>query len=105
MARVNVFLKEELLEAVETEAAAARTNRSALIQAALIAYLEARQRERHEAETRRQMEEAGRGMDALAEKLGKWDPVPVIREFRDTRASRLGEPRKRYRTRSGKKRR
>jgi len=97
MARVNVFLKEDFLKAIDAEAAASRMNRSALIQSALAAYLEARRKEREEAETRREIEEACRGMDALADKLGRWDPVKVIREFRDSRSLRVGEPRRRYR--------
>jgi predicted transcriptional regulator len=100
MARVNVFLKEELLKAIDAEAAESRTRRSALIQAALKAYLEARQKEREAAEIRREMDEASKGMDALAEKLGKWDPVKVIREFRDGRSLRVREPRKPYRPRN-----
>lgn len=102
MARVNVFLKEELLKAIDAEAAESRTNRSALIQSALTGYLEARGKEREEAGIRREMEEACRGMDALAEKLGSWDPVQVIREFRDSRALRVHEPGKRYRARNRK---
>ena len=97
MARVNVFLKDEVLKAVDAEAIQSGTNRSALIQSALTAYLEARRKEREEAEARREMEEACRGMDALAKKLGNWDPVKVIREFRDSRSLRLREPRRRYR--------
>jgi predicted transcriptional regulator len=104
MARVNVFLSEELLEAIDAQATASRTNRSALIQVAMTAYLEARQKEREEAEIRREMDEAGRGMDTLAEKLGSWDPVKVIREFRDSRSHRVREPRRRYRATSRKKR-
>jgi hypothetical protein len=30
------------------------------------------------------MEEACREMDKLAEKLGDWDPVAIIRGFRDS---------------------
>ena len=104
MARVNVFLKDELLSAVDREAAASRINRSALIQSALTNYLEARRREREEAGIRREMDEAARGMDALAEKLGSWDPVKVIREMRDSRSLRVSQPRKRYRA-TGRKRR
>ena len=100
MARVNVFLKDDILKAIDAEAADSQVNRSALIQSALIRYLDARRKEREEAETRREMEEACRGMDALADKLGKWDPVKVIREFRDSRS--LREPRKRYRATSRK---
>ena len=102
MARVNVFLKNELLEAIDREAAGSGLNRSALIQVALTAYLEARRREREEAEARRQMDEACRGMDALAEKLGSWDPVRVIREFRDSRALRVSERRRPYRAKRTK---
>lgn len=102
MARVNVFLKDDVLKAIDAEAAESQVNRSALIQSALIRYLEARRKEREEAETRREMEEACRGMDALADKLGKWDPVKAIREFRDSRSLRVREPRKRYRATSRK---
>jgi len=104
MARDNVFLKDELLKAVDAEAADSGTSRSALIQSALTTYLEARRKEREEAESRREMEEASRGMDALADKLGSWDPGKVIREFRDSRSLRVHEPRKRYRTTSRKRR-
>ena len=96
MARVNVFLSDDLLKAVDEEATTADLNRSALIQTALTTWLAARRKEREEAEIRRGMEEACRGMDALAEKLGDWDPVRVIREFRDRQAVRVGEKRKPY---------
>ncbi|MBI3449719.1 MAG: hypothetical protein HY049_12490 [Acidobacteria bacterium] len=105
MARVNVFLADELLHQVDAEAADSSMNRSALIQSALVAFLEARKRERETAAVRREMEKAAKGMDALAEKLGAWDPVKVIREFRDSRALRVKEPRKRYRAKSGGRRR
>lgn len=85
MARVNVFLSDALLKAVDAEAAQSHTNRSALIQSVLEKFLEAVRQERHEAELQRKMKEAGRGMDALAHKLGAWDPVPIIRAFRDSR--------------------
>ena len=85
MARVNVFLKDDLLKAVDTEAADAGTNRSALIQAALTEYLETRQKAREAAEAQRRMDDACKKMDALAQKLGSWDPVKIIRGFRDSR--------------------
>lgn len=104
MARVNVFLSEELLHEIDEEAAESRMKRSALIQSALTAFLEARRRDREAASVRREMDEAAKGMDALAGKLGAWDPVKVIREFRDSRSFRVREPRKRYgsRTRKGR---
>jgi len=84
MARVNVFLKDDLLDAINEEAKEEGTNRSAFIQAALEKYIEAKRREREEEEKRKKMQEASRKMDALAKKLGKWDPQATIRRFRDT---------------------
>jgi hypothetical protein len=104
MARVNVFLKDELLKAIDAEAADVRMKRSALIQAALAEYLADRKRAREEAATRRDMEAASGEMDGLAEKLGSWDPVKVIRDLRDRRSLRVREPGKRYRTAHRKRR-
>lgn len=98
MARVNVFLTDELLQAIDAEAAGASVKRSTLIQEALTRHLDSLRREREEAEARRDMAEAGRGMDALAEKLGSWDANKVIREFRDTRSMTVHERPKGYRT-------
>ena len=84
MGRVNVFLKDELLNEINVEAKEEGTNRSALIQTALEKYLEGKRREREEEEKRKKMHEASRKMDALAKKLGKWDPQATIRKFRDT---------------------
>jgi metal-responsive CopG/Arc/MetJ family transcriptional regulator len=84
MARVNVFLKDELLDAINREAEVEETNRSALIQTALEKYIAAKRREREEEEKRKKMREASGKMDALAKKLGDWDPQATIRKFRDT---------------------
>jgi len=84
MARVNVFLKDELLEEINREAEGERTNRSALIQTALEKYLEAKRKKREEEERRRKMKEASERMDRLAKKLGRWDAQAIIRKFRDT---------------------
>ena len=84
MPRVNVYLRDNLLDAVNREANDEKTNRSALIQAALEKYIETKRRGREEEEKRKKMQEASRKMDALAKKLGKWDPQATIRKFRDT---------------------
>jgi metal-responsive CopG/Arc/MetJ family transcriptional regulator len=84
MGRVNVFLKDDLLEEINREAETENTNRSALIQAALEQFLEAKRKKREEEEKRKKMREASRKMDALAKKLGDWDPQRTIRKFRDT---------------------
>ena len=88
MARINVFLKDDLLNAVDAEARLTGMKRSALIQAALESHLEAQRRAREEAEAQRRMDDACRKMDALAEKLGDWDPVGIIRESRGSRYGR-----------------
>jgi metal-responsive CopG/Arc/MetJ family transcriptional regulator len=73
-----------LLDAVNEEAKDEGTNRSAFIQTALEAYLQAKRKKREEEEQRRQMREASRRIDDLAKELGDWDPVTIIRRFRDT---------------------
>lgn len=85
MARVNVFLSGDLLKAVDAEAEREGMNRSALLQKAAEAYLQEARRQREEVERRRTMVEASTRMDKLAERLGDWDPVPIIRQFRDGR--------------------
>lgn len=84
MARVNVFLKDELLDEINEEAKEEKTNRSALIQSALEKYLEAKRKKREEEEKRKKMQEASARMDRLAKKLGRWDAQAIIRKFRDT---------------------
>ena len=84
MARVNVFLKDELLEEINEEAKDEGTNRSALIQTALEEYLQAKRKKRDEEEKRKKMREASRRIDELAKELGDWDAVSIIRRFRDT---------------------
>jgi hypothetical protein len=83
MARVNVFLKDELLDEINREAEAEETNRSSLIQTALEEYLRAKKRQREEEEKRKQMQGAARKIDTLAKKLGAWDAQAVLRRFRD----------------------
>ena len=83
MASVNVFLKDKLLDEINKEAKRQGINRSALIQIALEKYIGAKRRGREE-EKRKSMQEASRKTDALANKLGEWDPQATIRKFRDT---------------------
>jgi metal-responsive CopG/Arc/MetJ family transcriptional regulator len=84
VARVNVFLKDALLDEINREAEAEGTNRSALIQAALEKYIVAKRHEREEEEKRKKMREASGKIDALAKKLGDWDAQATIRKFRET---------------------
>jgi metal-responsive CopG/Arc/MetJ family transcriptional regulator len=83
MARVNVFMSDDLLKAVDSQAEMENINRSALLQKAAEVYLQQVRREQEEAERRRRMQEACRKMDELAKKAGDWDPVAIIRRFRD----------------------
>ena len=85
MARVNVFLSDQLLDEIDRQAKEKGTTRSALIQAAVKKYIEAKRRERNREDgKRKKMQEASRKMDTLAKKLGDWDPQATIRKFRDT---------------------
>ena len=86
MARVNIFLKDDLLEAADAAADESGMNRSALFQAALMRYLEDCRKAREEKEAQRRMDDACQRMDGLAKRLGAWDPVRIIRESRDTRS-------------------
>jgi metal-responsive CopG/Arc/MetJ family transcriptional regulator len=84
MVRVNIFLKDKLLNQIDQEAREEGTNRSALIQTALEKYMDAKQRERGEKEERKKMQEASRKIDALAKRLGRWNPEAIVRKFRNS---------------------
>ena len=84
MGRVNVFLKDDLLEEINRVAEEEETNRSSLIQTALEEYLQAKREKREEEERRKKMKEACERMDRLAKKLGHWNSQAIIRKFRDT---------------------
>lgn len=84
MARVNVFLKDDLLDEVTRKAKGRGMKRSALIQTALEKYLHEERKKQEEEEKRKKMREASQKIDKLAQKLGDWDPVAIIRKFRDT---------------------
>jgi metal-responsive CopG/Arc/MetJ family transcriptional regulator len=82
MGWVKVFLKDKLLYEINEEAKDEGTYRSTFIQTALEKYIEEKRRQREEQPTRKKMEDAARKMDALARKLGKWNPQATIRKFR-----------------------
>ena len=84
MARVNIFLQDELLAAADAEAKDAGMKRSALFREALKEYLERRKRDREERALRRRREKAFQGIDRLAGKFGNWGGVGIIREARET---------------------
>ncbi len=86
MGRVNVFLRDKLLDEVDEAAKEEGTDRSAIIEAAVEEYLQAKRGKLEEEEKLQKMLEACLKIDALAKKLGKWDPQTTIRKFRDTAA-------------------
>jgi hypothetical protein len=52
--------------------------------------IDAKRRAREEDKKRRKkMQETSQKMDALAKKLGKWDPQATIRKFRDSNLKRV----------------
>ena len=71
MGRVNVFLKDELLDEINEEVKDEGTSRSALIQEALEEYLHSKKKKREEDERRKEMKKASERMDRLAKKLGR----------------------------------
>jgi post-segregation antitoxin (ccd killing protein) len=83
MARVNVFLSDQLLDEINQHAKEEGINRSALIQAAVEKYIGSKRRGREDNKKRKKMQEASRKMAVLAKKLGNWDPQATIRKFRD----------------------
>ncbi len=88
MARINVMMPDELLQAVDRTAEEERLTRSAFLQKAARRYLDANQLEQHAFERRQRMQQAAANMDKLADKFGKWDGVGTIRRFRDQRTGR-----------------
>ena len=74
MARVNVFLKDELLDEINEEAKKEGTNRSALIQTALEKYIEGKRREREEQEKRKKMQDAFAQDGCFGKKVGEMGP-------------------------------
>jgi metal-responsive CopG/Arc/MetJ family transcriptional regulator len=94
MARVSVFLDEATRRAVEAEARTTGTSRSRVIERAVAEYVESRRRIKEDEAARRRFAEAVALADAVADKLGDWDPIAIIREFRDTpRGSQRRPPR------------
>lgn len=82
MARINLFIDEDLLKKVNKKAG--RMKRSAFIQKALREYLE----KIEDGERRRKMEKASRQMNQMALRLGEWDPTALIQKFRNARQGR-----------------
>ena len=85
MARINVMMPDDILQAVDHAATEAHLTRSALLQKAAHRYLEAQRLEQEAIERKQRMQKAAAKMDKLADKFGKWDGVGTIRQFRDRR--------------------
>jgi len=84
MARISISLKQDLVDRLDHEARKEGTTRCNLIEKAVMDYLEAKRQVPDEGEKRKRIQEACRRMDELAKRLGHWDPVAIIRRFRDT---------------------
>ena len=85
MARINVMMPDDILQAVDHAATEEHLTRSALLQKAAHRYLEAQRLEQEAIERKQRMQKAAAKMDKLADKFGKWDGVGTIRQFRDRR--------------------
>ena len=85
MARINVMLPDNVLQAVNRAAKEEHLTRSAFLQKAARQYLETKRLEQEALERKQRMQKAAANMDKLANKFGKWDGVGTIRQFRDQR--------------------
>lgn len=82
MTSVNVVLSDECMASIDAEAASSNTNREELVRRAVEEWVTAKRRAREEDEARRRFDAARDRLDALATKLGSWDAMRVVREFR-----------------------
>ena len=85
MARINVMMPDDALQAVDLAATQERLTRSAFLQKAARQYLETKRLEQEALARKQRMQQAAAKMDKLADKFGKWDGVGTIRQFRDRR--------------------
>ncbi len=85
MARINVMMPEDILQAVDHAATEEKLTRSAFLQKAARRYMDEKRLEKEAGERKQRMQKAAANMDKLANKFGKWDGVGTIRQFRDRR--------------------
>ena len=85
MARINVMMPEDILQAVDHAATEEKLTRSAFLQKAARRYMDEKRLEKEANERKQRMQKAAANMDKLADKFGKWDGVGTIRQFRDRR--------------------
>ena len=85
MARINLMMPEDILQAVDHAATEEKLTRSAFLQKAARRYLDEKRLEKEADERKQRMQKAAANMDKLANKFGKWDGVGTIRQFRDRR--------------------
>ena len=85
MARINVMMPEDILQAVDHAATEEKLTRSAFLQKAARRYMDEKRLEKEADERKQRMQKAAANMDKLANKFGKWDGVGTIRQFRDRR--------------------
>ena len=93
-AMTNIQVSEVLLRSLHAEAEHAGLDPSVFIEHALQEYVATKRREREETEARHRKATARARLDALAEKLGNWDPVSIIRGFRDKAPPNISRPRR-----------
>ena len=85
MARINVMMPEDILQAVDHAATEEKLTRSAFLQKAARRYMDEKRLKKEADERKQRMQKAAANMDKLANKFGKWDGVGTIRQFRDRR--------------------
>jgi metal-responsive CopG/Arc/MetJ family transcriptional regulator len=83
MAKVNVSISDELLAEVDEIAVELKRSRSGLVQEATAHYVAELRAERERREREDGIRQAMAGARKLSERIGRFDPVPIIRADRE----------------------
>jgi len=86
--RINIIIPKAVLAEYDEELAKIRTKRSPHITILMGEWIAQQHRAREAKKKRLRMEHAGKKMDQLAGKFGKWDRVGIVRKQREARTQR-----------------
>ncbi len=85
MSKVNISLTAEVLEQIDKTRGKRRMTRSEFVRRASKLYLEILEEERREEEKRAGIEEAVQIQDEIRQRIGSWDALAELRQWRELR--------------------
>lgn len=85
MSKVNISLPDEVLKEIDWTRKKKRLSRSELIRQAFQAYRQILEEEEREEEKRRGIARAIKLQEEVGRKIGTWDTIAVLREWREKR--------------------